>query len=147
MRIQLRDVISFAGRDAIVEGVVTYHLAGKTWSLARAVDGDVVMWVEAPREESQDRQLVLHEIRDLEVTVPPPESIVYHKLSYVQRLAVRATVEIAGDVPERAAGTAEIWRYRGAGDLYVQIEDTGGRVLMLAGESVHRGMIDILPGR
>jgi hypothetical protein len=147
MRIQLRDVISFAGRDAIVEGVATYHLAGKTWSLARAVDGDVVMWVEVPREEALDRLLILHEIRDLEVTVPPPESIVYHQLSYVQRMAARATVEIAGEVPERAAGTSEVWRYRGAGDLYVQIEDTGGRVLMLAGESVHRGMIDILPGR
>lgn len=147
MKIQLRDVVSFAGRDTIVEGLATYHLAGKTWTFARAVDGDVVLWVECPRDDAGDRLLVLREIHDLEITVPPPESIVYHDLTYVQRMAVRATVEISGEAPERPAGAAEVWRFRAAGDLYLQIEDAGGRVLLLAGESVHRGMIDVLPGR
>ena len=50
-------------------------------------------------------------------------------------------------MPERAAGSADVWRYRAAGDLFLQIEEGGGRVFMLAGESVHRGMIDVLPGR
>ena len=49
-------------------------------------------------------------------------------------------------MPERTAGSADVWRYRAAGDLYLQIEEGGGRVFMLAGESVHRGMIDVLPG-
>jgi len=65
----------------------------------------------------------------------------------VQRLSGRATVEIAGRVPERTAGSVDVWRYRAAGDLFIQIEEGGGRVFMLAGESVHRGMIDVLPGR
>ena len=151
MKIQVKDVISFAGRDYVVEGTATYHLAGKTSVLARAVDGDVVFWIESPREDASeavgDRLLVLREIRDLEIAVPPPESIAYHDLTYVQRLAGRATVDLAGDVPERAAGSADVWRYRAAGDLYLQIEEGSGRVFMLAGESVHRGMIDILPGR
>lgn len=148
MKTQLKDVISYAGRDYIVEGIATYHLAGKTSVLARAVDGDVVFWIEAPRPDvSSDRLLVLREVRDLEIAVPPPESISYHDLTYVQRLSGRATVELAGDVPERSAGSADVWRYRAAGDLYLQIEEGGGRVFMLAGESVHRGMIDILPGR
>jgi len=151
MKIQVNDVISFAGRDYVVEGTATYHLAGKTSVLARAVDGDVVFWIESPREDASeavgDRLLVLREIRDLEIAVPPPESIAYHDLTYVQRLAGRATVDISGDVPERSAGSADVWRYRAAGDLYLQIEEGSGRVFMLAGESVHRGMIDILPGR
>ena len=147
MKIQVRDVVSYAGRDYIVEGVVTYHLAGKTSQLARAVDGDVVLWIEPPRDETVDRLLALHEIRDLEMSVPPPESIAYHDLTYVQRLTGRATIELAGQVPDRSTGTAQIWRYRAAGDLYLQIEEGGGRVAMLAGESVHRGMIDILPGK
>jgi hypothetical protein len=151
MKIQVKDVISFAGRDYVVEGTATYHLAGKTSVLARAVDGDVVFWIESPREDASeavgDRLLVLREIRDLEIAVPPPESIAYHDLTYVQRLAGRATVDISGDVPERSAGSADVWRYRAAGDLYLQIEEGSGRVFMLAGESVHRGMIDILPGR
>jgi len=120
MRIHPKDVVSFAGRDYIVEGTVTYHLGGKNFMLARAVDGEIVFWIEALREEADDRLLVLREIRDL---------------------------EIAGRVPERAAGSADVWRYRAAGDLFLQIEEGGGRVFMLAGESVHRGMIDVLPGR
>jgi hypothetical protein len=149
MKIQVKDIISFAGRDYVVEGTATYHLAGKTSVLARAVDGDVVFWIESPRdgEAPGDRLLVLREIRDLEIAVPPPESIAYHDLTYVQRLAGRATVDVTGDVPDRSAGTMDVWRYRAAGDLYLQIEEGGGRVFMLAGESVHRGMIDVLPGR
>ena len=139
--------MSFAGRDYIVEGTVTYHLGGKSFLLARAVDGDVVFWIETLRDDADDRLLVLREVRDLEITVPPPDSISYHDLTYVQRLSGRATVEIAGSVPERTPGSVEVWRYRAAGDLFLQIEEGGGRVFMLAGESVHRGMIDVLPGR
>jgi Domain of unknown function (DUF4178) len=151
MKIQVKDIISFAGRDYVVEGTASYHLAGKTSLLARAVDGDVVFWIESPRDDAGeavgDRLLVLREIRDLEIAVPPPQSIAYHDLTYVQRLAGRATVDLAGEVPERSAGAVDVWRYRAAGDLYLQIEAGGGRVFMLAGESVHRGMIDVLPGR
>jgi hypothetical protein len=148
MKIQVKDVISYAGRDYMVEGTVTYHLAGKTSLMARAVDGDVVFWIESPRADTAgDRLLVLREIRDLEIAVPPPESIAYHNLTYVQRLTGRAAIEIAGEVPDRSPGAVEVWRYRAAGDLYLQIEEGGGRVFMLAGESVHRGMIDVLPGR
>jgi hypothetical protein len=65
----------------------------------------------------------------------------------VQRLATRVTVTIEGRVPERASGSVMVWRYRAAGDLYLQLEEGAGRVAMLAGESVHRGMIEVLPGR
>ena len=147
MRIHPKDVVSFAGRDYIVEGTATYHLGGKTFTLARAVDGDIVFWIEALRDDADDRLLVLREVRDLEIAVPPPESINYHDLMYVQRLSGRASVEITGRVPERPAGSADVWRFRAAGDLFLQIEEGGGRVFMLAGESVHRGMIDVLPGR
>lgn len=147
MKIQARDVVSYAGRDYIVEGVVTYHLGGKTSQLARAVDDDVVLWIEPLRDESDDRLLVLREIRDLEMSVPPPESIAYHELTYVQRQVGRASVEISGQVPDRAGGNVQVWRYRAAGDLWLHIEEGGGRVAMLAGESVHHGMIDILPGK
>jgi hypothetical protein len=147
MKIQVRDVVSYAGRDYVVEGVLTYQLGGKRYELVRAVDGDVVLWIEPPRDGAGDRLLMLHEIRDLEMSVPPPESISYHDLTYVQRLSGRAAVEVSGQVPERMGGSVLIWRYRAAGDLYLQIEEGAGRVFMLAGESVHQGMIDLLPGR
>jgi hypothetical protein len=147
MKLQVRDVVSYVGRDYVVEGVIGYQLGGKGFQLARAVDGDIVLWIEPPKDDADDRMLVLREIRDLEMSVPPPESISYHDLTYVRRLTGRATVELAGQVPDRSGGSVQLWRYRAAGDLFLQIEEGGGRVFMLAGESVHRGMIDILPGR
>lgn len=147
MKIQVRDAVSYAGRDYIVEGVVTYETGGKSWQLARAVDGEAVLWIEPLRDDADDRLLVLREIRDLEMSVPPPTAIDYHDLTYVQRLATRINLTIMGQVPERANGSVMVWRYRAAGDLFLQIEEAPGRIAMLAGESVHKGMIEILPGR
>ena len=150
MPIQIRDVLSFFGRDYLVEGTVAYRLAGRAFVLARAVDGETVAWVEWPEAGAgpvADRLLVLHEVRDLDLEVPPPESIDYHELSYVQRLAARAAIEVDGVVPEHITGALQVWRYRAAGDLYLQIEEGNGRVFMMAGETVPRGMIDHLPGR
>ena len=95
-------------------------LAGKRSVMARAVDGRTVAWVESADEETHrpaDRLLVLHEVRDLDVAIPPPESIDYHQLSYVQRLAARAVIELDGVVPDHSAGAVQVWRYRAAGDL------------------------------
>ena len=147
MKLQVHDAVSYAGRDYVVEGVVGYETGGESWQLARAVDGDAVLWIEPPRADaSVERLLVLREIRDLEMAVPPPAAIAYHDLTYVQRLATRVTVGVDGRVPERASGSVMLWRYRAAGDLYLQLEEGGGRVAMLAGESVHHGMIEVLPG-
>jgi hypothetical protein len=146
--IHIRDVLSFSGRDYLIEGTVGYLLAGKRSMLARAVDGETTAWVEFPDDEAgppADRLLVLHEVHDLDLAMPPPESIDYHQLSYVQRLAARALVEIDGVVPDHTGGPLQVWRYRAAGDRYLQIEERSGRSFMMAGESVPRGMIDHLP--
>lgn len=152
MKIRLRDVLSLSGRDYVVMGLVSVELPSQTTIVARAVDGDDVLWVESPpsvgpdADGAADRLLVLRAIDDLDLSAPPPESISYHGVPYVLRLAGRATLTVSGEVPERAAGATRMWRYRTAGDRHLQIEEEGGRLLMLAGEAVHRGMIDLLPG-
>lgn len=145
MKIQIRDVLSLSGRDYVVEGLVLVQVAGQTTEVARAVDGADVLWIESPQDHGS--ALVFHQIKDLELSPPPPESISYHGLPYVLRLAGRAALEIKGAVPERTAGRAHLWRYRTAGDQILQIEEEAGHLFMLAGQSVHRGMIDHLPGR
>jgi hypothetical protein len=155
LKIHVRDAVSYAGRDYVVEGVVTYDAGGEAWQLARAVDGDSVLWIEPQHEDGVARLLVLREIDDLAIdleidlkmSVPPPTAIAYHDLTYVQRLATRVKIGVAGQVPERTSGSLMVWRYRAAGDLYLQLEEGMGRVAMLAGESVHSGMIEVLPGR
>ena len=142
-----RDVLSYLGRDYIVEGVLTYKLGGKVYPLARAVDGDVVLWVEPLMDDLDDRMLLLTEVRDLDIATPPPQSIAYRNSAFVPRWSGRATVEIAGQVPGQVAGAREVWRYRAAGDLFLQIEARPEGTVALFGESVHKGMIDVLPGR
>ena len=147
MKIHVRDVVSFFGRDYLVEGVVTYNVNGKRFQLARAVDGDAVLWVEPVRDEADDRLTVFKQVRDLEMAIPPPASIFYGQTTYLQRLAGKASVEIAGAVPEHSAGASQVWRYHAAGDMVLHIESGSSGTWMAAGESVHRGMIDILPGK
>jgi hypothetical protein len=147
MKIHVRDVVSFFGRDYLVEGVISYQVNGKRFQLARAVDGEAVLWVEPLRDDGDDRLMVFKEVRDLEMAIPPPASIFYNNATYLQRLTGKATIEVAGTLPERSAGTAQLWRYHAAGDLALHIESGASGVWMAAGESVHRGMIDILPGK
>jgi hypothetical protein len=89
--------------------------------------------------------LLLEEINDLSVGTPPPSSVSYQGHSYLPRLSGQATVEIAGKVPDRVAGVCELWRYRAAGDLFLQIERWPDRTVNLHGESVNKNMIDVLP--
>jgi len=148
-KIRPKDVLSYLGRDYLVEGVLTYRLGDKVHSLARAVDGSVVLWVEPLMSDLDDRLLLLTEVHDLEIFTPPPPSIDYRKSTFVPRFSGHATVETVGQVPGHPAGGRELWRYRAAGDLILQIEAgaPGARgPFVLYGESVNKGMVDVLPG-
>jgi len=142
-----RDILSYLGRDYVVEGVLSYQLPGHSFRLARAVDGDVVLWVELLADEAHDRLLVLTEVRDLAIGTPPPQSIDYRKNMFVQRFAGSAKLAVAGIVAGRTESTVDVWRYRAAGDLHLQIEHGPNGNTVLYGESVHKGMIDVLPGK
>jgi hypothetical protein len=147
MKLRPRDVISYEGRDYVVEGVLTYKLAGqaKVQPLARAVDDGTVLWIEPLLDDADDRILVLKEIRDLTVGTPPPATIVYKGQSYLSRLAGSATVSVDGMVPDRPAGAVEVWRHRAAGDTFLQIEKWPHKTVTLAGDSVHANMVSVLP--
>jgi hypothetical protein len=149
MKLRPRDVISYEGRDYIVAGVLVYKLGVQSLPLGRAVDGsgggNDVLWVEPLLGDSDDRLLVFREVRDLVVGTPPPPTISYKGNSYVPRLSGTATVTVDGAVSDRPAGPCEIWRYRAAGDVFLQVERWPHKVVTLAGESVHQDMIDVLP--
>jgi Domain of unknown function (DUF4178) len=145
MKLSLRDIVSHQGRDYTVEGVLSYKLGGKTYPLGRIVDGNDVVYFEPLMDALDDRVLMLREVTDLPVSAPPPDSVSYKGLSYVQRLSGTATVSVVGTCPGRAVGTCEIWRFRAAGDLFIQVEKWSDKVVVLAGESIHKGMIDVLP--
>lgn len=140
-------MVSYLGRDYVVEGVVTYKLGGKSYPLARAVDGEAVLWIEPLMDDLDDRILVLSEVRDLDIGTPPPPSISYRQSAFVPRWSGQATVDIQGQVPGQSGGPRDVWRYRAAGDVFLQVEARGATTVVLHGESVHMGMIDVLPGK
>jgi hypothetical protein len=145
MKLRLRDIVSYQGKDFVVEGILTYRLGGKIYRLARLVDGETVRWVEPLADDLDDRVLLLEEVTGLGVGAPPPSTVSYQGRSYLPRLSGPAVVEVAGKVPDRVAGSCELWRFRAAGDLYLQIERWPDRTVTLHGESVHRDMIEVLP--
>jgi hypothetical protein len=145
MKLRPRDVISYQGQDFLVEGVLNYKLAGKTYPLGRAVDGDEVRFIEPLMDDLDDRLLFFREVTDLRVGTPPAATLSYKGGSYVPRLSGVATVTIDGEVPDRSAGSCEIWRYRAGGDVYLQIEKWPTRTVTLHCESVHKDMVTIFP--
>lgn len=145
MKLRLRDILSHQGKDYVAEGILTYRIGGKVYRLARVVDGDTVRWVEPLLDATDDRILILDEVSDLDISTPPPPTISYQGKSYLPKLSGQATVEVAGKVPDRLAGTCEVWRYRAAGDVFLQIERWPDRTITLAGESIHKDMVDVLP--
>lgn len=145
MKLHVQDVISYQGRDFIVQGVLSYKLAGKSYQLARAVDGNDVRFIEPLMDDLDDRLLVLAEVPNLPVGTPPPATISYKGGSYMPRLQGATTMAIAGAVPGRTAGACEVWRYRASGDVFLQIEKWSDRTVFLAGESVHKDMVQITP--
>ena len=146
-KLKPRDVVSYLGRDYVVEGVLTYKINGKALSLAKAVDGDVVLWIEPLTDSLDDRVLILTQVHDIDVGSPPPQSISYRNSAFLPRLSGTATVDIDGKVADRAVGSCELWRYRAAGDLFLQIESRPSGTVTLFGEAIHKGMVDVLPGK
>jgi hypothetical protein len=145
MKLRLRDILSYQGKDYVVEGLLTYRLGGKVLRLARVVDGSTVRWVEPLADDSDDRVLLLDEVPGPDLSIPPPSTISYQGKTYLPRISGPAIVEVTGKVPDRVAGTCDVWRYRAAGDVFLQIERWADRTITLAGESVHKDMIDVLP--
>ena len=147
MKLRLKDVVSYAGTDYLVEGLIGYRVGRRKRVLARLVDGERILWMEPVSDELHERVLLLEEVHDLDMTAPPPANIFYKGRTYLRVLAGQAEVATSGRTPGRASGTCEVWRYRAAGDTFIQIEAWPDGLVVLAGPSAHQGMLQILPAK
>jgi len=147
MQLHLKDVVSYAGTDYLVEGLISYRMGRRKRVLARLVDGEHVLWMEPLADELDERVLFLEEVRDLDMTTPPPANISYQGRIYLRVLAGQAEVATSGRTPGRVSGICEVWRYRAAGDTFIQIEAWPDGLVVLAGPSANQGMLQILPAK
>lgn len=144
-KVKLKDVLSHAGQDYVVEGLLTYQVGNKSYRFARAQAGKDVTLFELLKGELDDRLLLLRDVNDLPLTPPPPPSIHYRQGSFVSRWSGLASVTVEGNGGERTSGSCEVWRYRAGGDLALQIEKWGSTVRVLSGESMPKGMVEHFP--
>lgn len=147
MQLHLKDVVSYAGTDYLVEGLISYRVGRRKRVLARLADGRRVLWMEPPSDDLHERVLLLEEVHDLDMTTPPPANIYYKGRTYLRVFAGHAQVATSGRTPGRSPGTCEVWRYRAAGDTFIQIEAWPDALVVLAGPSAHQGMLQILPAK
>jgi hypothetical protein len=137
------DLVDFQGTAFTVTGLVDFAMAGRHLRMARLAAGPDTAFVELPAHPGDPRVLLVREIPALDLTVPPPAAIYHAGESYLLQLSGPAAVTITGMVPARAPGACTLWRYRAAGDRYLQIEAWPDGVRMLAGATVHQSMIEV----
>jgi hypothetical protein len=145
MKLHRNDRVGYRGIDYQVEGILAYALADRVLFLARMVGPGQVRYLEPATGDDEDRVLVLAEIENLDITTPPPDPIYYRGESYLLRLSGAATVSREEGDAGAAPDTCMLWRYRAAGDQFLQIEQWPEKVRMFAGASVHRDMLEIRP--
>lgn len=143
MRLQVNDRVGYLGVDYRVDDLLTYALADRVLRLARLVAAGEVRLFEAASDGSTDRALVLVEIEKLDFTTPPPNTIYLRGESYLLKFSGAATVTAV----DGEARTCTLWRYRAAGDQFLQIEQWPEKVRMFTGASVHMDMLEIRPAR
>jgi hypothetical protein len=145
VNLHLHDIVDHLGIAYRVEGLITYQLAGLALRLARLVNGPMDKLLALPTSDIADRLPLFSPIPALDLAVPPPSTIYHGGESFLLRVSGAATVTVTGDAPGFEPGRCELWRYRAAGDRFLQIESWPGSIRMFEGASVHRSMLDIRP--
>jgi hypothetical protein len=142
MKIRPGDTIGYQGTGFLVEQVLTYALADRSFNLVRMKSPDgQIRFLEIQPRDVLDRIPVLGGIPNLDITTPPPDTIYHRGESYLLAFSGRATVT----APNADSATCTVWRYHAAGDLYLHLEEWPDGVRTLEGASAHAGMLEVRP--
>jgi hypothetical protein len=145
LKLHLGDVVAYQAVDHRVEGIIDYVLGDRTLRLAAiTAAGHLGIRFVEPVVVA-DRVLLLSEIESLDISSPPPATIYHGGESYLLKISGEAAVDIVGQVDGRQPGPCRLWRFRAAGGQYLQIEQWPDRLRMLAGTTIHKGMLEVRP--
>jgi len=156
--LRVGDIIQRDGRDFLVEGVLSYDEDGHRWSAGRMVDGRDVLWLVAGMERlgSKDSIRLLTADEEMDITGYPPEMLVKDDVRYNLDKRGTASAKFSGDLGKMpgkrgdpSLDTVERcrwWRYEGAGDDTLIVEQWSGEYRALRGKRISRELIDMIPG-
>jgi hypothetical protein len=146
------DVVQHAGRDYLVEGIVSYDEDGHTWRAARLLDGATERWLLVGLERGAAMTVrMLESAPGLELSGYPPEALETGGTTF--KLAGRgtATATVEGDLPglpsppgEGASVRCRWWRYAAAGPRTLIVEQWCDSYRALAGETVRADEVELL---
>jgi hypothetical protein len=141
----LLSTVSYGGQDFQVLVGLRCQLPNYLLVMYQLKGSAGMRYFEPALDKPGERALWLSEIPPLEIDTPPPRIIDWQGRSYLQIWGGLAEVCNEGDAISKTPWTVWIWRYRAAGDEYLQIERNEAGIRMFAGPSVHRSMIEARP--
>lgn len=148
------DVLTYEGKDFLVEGVISYDEDGHRWSAGRIVDGNDTRWMVVGMERGGAFIVRVAQVIDFEIEGYPPETLHVGDDRFVQDKKGTATARMAGDTGmggNNAGGMDTVmrcrwWLYDRPGDDTLVVEQWSDEFRVLRGKKVNPALIDLMPG-
>ena len=152
--LRVGDVVSYSGREYLVEGAIHYDEAGHRWVAGRLVDVDAEKWLLVGMERAGADTVRLAEVADLDVSGYPPETMVVDSTRYNLEKRGTATAKATGQtdvlggsgLSSESVQRCRWWRYEGTGGKCLVIEQWGDAFRSLRGETIRISDLEMLPG-
>lgn len=151
--LRVGDVVTYDGREYLVEGAINYDEAGHRWVAGRMVDIDSEKWLLVGLERVGADTVRVADVTDLDVSGYPPETMVVdgtrYNLDKRGTATAKATGEtdvISGNLSSNSVHRCRWWRYEGTGGKCLIIEQWGDDFRTLRGETIRISDLEMLPG-
>lgn len=152
--LRVGDVVTYDGRDYLVEGAIAYDEAGHRWTAGRMVDTDAEKWLIVGMERAGADTVSLADIADIELSGYPPETLVVGDTRYNLERRGTATAKATGstdvvagkDLSPESVHRCRWWRYESTGGKCLIVEQWGESFRALRGETIRMSDLDMMPG-
>lgn len=147
------DVVQHAGRDYLVEGVVSYDEDGHTWRGARLADGGLERWLMIGLERGSAMTVRMLDLAaGVELGGYPPDTLEVSGTPYKLSGRGTATATFLGDLEglpsptggEGGSARCRWWKYAAAGEKTLIVEQWGELYRTLKGDTVRADAVDLL---
>lgn len=151
------DILTYDGKDYVVEGVVSYDEDGHRWLAGRIVDGADSRWVVVGMERGGSFIVRMATVLDdFEIEGYPPEVLLVGDVRFTIDKRGTATARMSGETglgrgSHSAGGMDTVercrwWLYDTPGDDTLIVEQWSDEYRVLRGTKVNPAFIELMPG-